>query len=71
MSSPNSTALRQLDLLNRSSPDFHDQLSNVLHGKEYRQCVPNLQGDDLVWLVDYLDKVRHHAVLPHPPLKAA
>ena len=56
--------LQQLDLLNRSSPDFHDQLSNVLYGEEYQQCMPNLQGEDLVWLVDYLDMVRCHIALP-------
>jgi hypothetical protein len=55
-----SPTLQQLDLLDRSSPDFHDQLSNVLYGQEYQQCIPNLQGEDLVWLVDYLDKVRCH-----------
>jgi hypothetical protein len=52
--------LQQLDLLNRSSPNFHNQLSNILYGQEYQQCVPNLKGDDLSWLIDYLDKVRRH-----------
>ena len=65
-----SPTLQQLDLLDRSSPDFHDQLSNVLYGQEYQQCIPNLQGEDLVWLVDYLDKVRCHIALPHPLLKS-
>ena len=58
MSSPASPALQQLQRLNRSSSDFEDQLNDVLYGEEYRQCVQYLQGDDLVWLVDYLDKVR-------------
>jgi hypothetical protein len=65
---PSPPALQQLDLLDRSSPNFHDQLSNVLYGPEYKQCVQNLQGEDLVWLVDYLDKVRRHISLPHTPL---
>jgi len=62
--------LKQLRRLDRSSPKFHDQLSNVLYGEDYKQCVPNLQGDDLVWLVDYLDKVcRRIVVVLHSPLK--
>ncbi|KAF9643889.1 kinase-like protein [Thelephora ganbajun] len=56
MSSPNSPTLQQLHRLDASSPDFGDQLSNVLYGHEYQQCVQNLQGHDPVWLVDYLDK---------------
>ena len=28
----------------------------------------NLQGDDLMWLVDYLDKVCRRVALPHSPL---
>ena len=58
MSPPSSPALQQLHRLDKSSSDFQDQLWNVLHGKEYIQCERNLQGEDLVWLVDYLDKVR-------------
>jgi len=69
MSSPNSPALQQLHRLDRSSPEFHDQLCNVFYGEDYQKCVPNLQGDDLVWLVDYLDKVRRHVAFPYTPLK--
>ena len=61
--------LQQLHRLDRFSSGFHDQVSNVLYGEEYKQCMPNLQGDDLVWLVDYLDNVRHHVSLLHSPLK--
>jgi len=63
--SPRPPALQQLRRLDQSSSDFHDQLCNVLYGKDYAQCVPNLQGDDVVWLVDYLDKVRRRVALPH------
>ena len=66
MSLPNSPALEQLRRLDRSSSEFHDQLCNVFYGEEYQKCVPNLEGDDLVWLVDYLDGVR--ALLPSPTL---
>jgi len=58
MSSPSLPALQRLHRLDRSSSDFQDQLSNALYGEEHKRCVSNLQGDDLVWLVDYLDKVR-------------
>ena len=61
--------LQQLHHLDRFSSDFHDQVSNALYGEEYKQCVPNLQGDDLVWLVDYLDKVRRRVSLLHSLLK--
>lgn len=49
--------LRQLQDLDRSSPQFHDQLSNLLRGEEYRKSVLNLQGDSLTLLVEYLDEV--------------
>ena len=64
MSSPNTPALQELHRLKGSSPNIHNQLSDVLYGEEYQQCVPILQGDDLVWLVDYLDKVCHHIAIP-------
>ena len=59
-----SPTLQKLDRLNKSSPDFHGQLSALLYGREYHQCAPNLQGDDLVWLIDYLDNVRCYIALP-------
>ena len=68
MPSPSSLVLQQLDRLNRSSKGFHDDLCNVLYGEGYKGCVPGLQGDDSVWLVDYLDKVRRSAALPRSPL---
>ena len=71
MSLPSSPALQQLNSLERSSPDFHDQFCNVLYGEEYVQCVPNIQGDDLAWLVNYLDKVRRRVALLRSPLKPA
>jgi len=70
MLSPNSPALQKLYRLDRSSPaEFHGQLSNVLYGEEYQRCVPNLQGDNVVWLIDYLDEVRYHMTSPRSPLK--
>ena len=50
-------ALQQLHHLSGSSPEFHDRFSNVLYDEGFKRWVPNLQGGDLLWLVDYLDKV--------------
>ena len=69
MSSSNPTALQRLRRLDRSSPNFHNQLSNVLFGEEYGRSVPNLQGNDLVSLVDYLNKVCRPISLLRPQLK--
>jgi len=66
MSSPSLPTLQRLQSLDRSSLNFHDQLSNVLYGEEYERCMPNLQHDDLVWLVEYLDKVRQTITLSPP-----
>ena len=59
--------LSQLHLLDRSSSTFHDQLSNILYGEEFKQQAPNLQSDGLVWLVDYMDTVRRRvsSFVPH------
>ena len=71
MSSPGPPGLQQLYHLNRSSPDFHDQLSSVIYGEEYQKCAPNLQGEDLMCLVDYLDEVRRHISPSRSQLKLA
>ena len=69
MPSSSLPVLQQLGCLNGSLPGFEDQLCNVLYGEEYTRCAPTLQGNDLVWLVDYLDNVRHLVTLLHSPLK--
>jgi len=61
--------LRQLRRLDKSSSNFHDRVSNVLYGEEYKQWVQTIEGNDLVGLVDYLDTVRCLAsflLLPFP-----
>ncbi|KAF9789442.1 kinase-like domain-containing protein [Thelephora terrestris] len=63
MTSPSNPALQKLRDLDKSLSGFHDQLSNVLYGEEYARCVANLQGDDLKWLVDFLDGA--FSGLPH------
>ena len=69
MFSPSLPSLQQLNRLDRSLSGFHDRLCKVLYGQEYAQCVPNLQDDDLVWLVDYLDKVPRRKAIPRSYLK--
>ena len=68
MSSSNPTALQKFRHPDGSSPNFHNQLSDVLFGEEYGRSVPNLQGNDLVSIVDYLNKVCHRISL-RPQLK--
>jgi len=57
-------ALQQLRHLDRSSSKFHDQLSNVFNSEVYQRSLPNLNGNELVSLIDYLDKVRCPIFLP-------
>ncbi|KAF9789397.1 kinase-like domain-containing protein [Thelephora terrestris] len=47
----------QLRALDRTSPQFRDQLSNFFHGNAYQSLVPDLESEDLAWLVEYLDSV--------------
>ena len=49
--------LQQLRDLDKTSPQFHEQLTNFLRGDDYRNGVSNLEGEDLTWLVEYLDGV--------------
>ena len=49
--------LKQLHGLDRTSSQFHKRLSGLLRSERYRSAVPNLQGEDLAWLVDYLESV--------------
>ena len=68
MAPPTHPVLQQLRLLNRSSPDFSDKLDKILHSQAYEECAKNLDREDLVWFVDYLDKVHRHNPLPRSPL---
>jgi hypothetical protein len=52
------TPLKPLDDLDKTSPQFHEQLSNFLSGTVYQNLVPSLQSEGLTWLVEYLDTVR-------------
>ena len=55
---PSRSPLEQLRSLDESSLEFQDQVSNILAGKQFKDWVPTIQDDDVVGLVDYLDKVR-------------
>jgi len=66
---PFQNALQQLYRLDGSSLEFRDQLSNVLNEEGYAQWVPNVRGDDLMWLIDHLDKVRHRISISRLPLE--
>ena len=57
MASPSHPVLQQIQHLDHSIPEFHNQLDDVLHGRDYTQCVQHLGKDDLLWLVSYLDQV--------------
>jgi len=61
--------LHQLHILDRSSSTFHDKLSSILYGEEFKENAPTLETDGLVWLVDYLDKVRPRVSLLRSSLK--
>ena len=47
--------LQQFKQLDTSSPLFPDQLTSLLYKKEYKDCIPNIPDEDVVWLVNYLD----------------
>ena len=49
--------LEQLRALDRTSPQFHEKLSDFFRGDEYRGVFPKLKSEDLEWLADYLDSV--------------
>ena len=49
--------LQPLHDLDKTSPQFHQQLIDFLRGNEYQHAVPTLQTKDLAWLVEYLDNV--------------
>jgi Mg/Co/Ni transporter MgtE len=56
--------LQKLPCIGTSPSDFDDKLIKALHEEEYVQCLAKLEGDDLTWLVEYLDKVRSRELPP-------
>ena len=58
--------LQQLYDLDKSSPQFHEQLHDFLRGDVYRGALQNLQSENLTQLVEYLDTVGFHDFIsPH------
>lgn len=55
--------LLQLDC---SSPEFPDHLSNVLGRREFEECVGKLELNDVVRVIDCLDKVPSFRHLESP-----
>ena len=49
--------LQQLYGLDRTSPEFDEQLSDFLRGEEYRKILPSLRSEELAQLVEYLNSV--------------
>ena len=60
--------LQSLHDRDRTSPRFHEQLVDFLHGNRYRDAVPSLQSEDLAWLVEYLDSVSVQTTSPRSVL---
>ena len=65
--SPSHPVLQKLNNLDKSSSEFHVRLNNVLYAEEYIQCVTNVQGNNLAWLIDFLDNVGCVVCLRHRP----
>ena len=63
--------LRQLRDLNKASPQFHEQLSNFFRGDVYRNVLPHLSGDNLEWLVEYLDGVSFQIIFSRSALNTS
>ena len=59
-----SDILEQLHGFDGASPEFHKHLINFLRSEGYRSAVPTLQGEDLAWLIEYLDSVSLQIVSP-------
>lgn len=51
------TYLQTLLQLDKSSPQFPNSLCDILSGEEFDERISSLQTDDLVEVIEYLDKV--------------
>lgn len=58
MASPRSPTLAKLHRLQYNSPNFSRKLSKILREEDYKQCVQDIKGNELTWLLNYLDQVR-------------
>lgn len=55
--------LQRLHDLDKTSPQFHQRLSDFLRGDDYRSLLSGLQNEDLVSLVEYLAGVSLQMIL--------
>lgn len=63
---PSDNVLQKLNCLERSSPDFPDNLTSLLSkGEDEAESyfVNTIRGTDRVWFIEYLDNVRVPASL--------
>ena len=65
------TPLQQLRRLEKLSPQFPDQLTGLLRERGYQDDVTNLKGEDLLWLIGYLDDARPRVAFANPLPKLA
>lgn len=68
ISMPSPNPLQQLHGLDRSSPEFPCQLTGVLLGEDFVDCVQNPPCEDLGPFVEYFDSVRLRVTFVFPPL---
>jgi len=66
---PSLTPLQQLYRLDKLSPQFPDRLTDLLREQEREDYAADLQGEDLSWLVEYLDDVRPRDAFTNSLLK--
>ena len=66
MSLPSPNLFEGLPCPDEPSSEFHDKLSSVLRGEEYRQWAQTVEGGELIGLLDYLEKVRCCTSFPAP-----
>lgn len=60
--------LRQLRHLDKTSPQFREQLDDFFRGDGYRDVFPKLHNEDLAWLAEYLDSVGLQIIFLRPAL---
>lgn len=66
-----SNPLQQLYDADKASPQFHQRLSDFIHGEEHRNLFSKLQNEDLTSLAEYLDSVRHKTTFLRTALNTA
>jgi hypothetical protein len=49
--------LQQFNRLDKNSPQFPDQLANLLDKEGLKDYISIFRDEDVVWLVEYLDEV--------------